>query len=115
MDRQQIDDLVEGYNSILKSEAGAQRALRIARSMVEYEGATAAQAGYNQEAIKGSNKEARDRAEKLYLHEHVGYQVVLQLLEKAEFEAALMTANRKATEAEISLVKAYLYSQAGIE
>jgi len=109
-----IDAEIEGYNSILVAEAEAVRSVASAKDLVEFKRAVYVTDGYATGAIAGKNADERERAEAIYLHDCGPYQVVLGLLQEAEHKLALARADRLATEAEIGLIKAMLYSQARI-
>ena len=105
-------DLAASLGAALENELHAQRVVVQARKHSEYVKAIELERAYDDNLIEGKNADARARSEILFLHDNRRFVVADQSAIDAERIHALETVARKTTEAEVSLTKAWLYSQA---
>jgi len=101
-----INELVESLNAALRNELSAREVMLKADTHADHVKATVLYEAYESKAIKGANKEARDRAEAVFLATSVVYQTALNTARDAQHAHALAKIEVETTRTEISLVKA---------
>ena len=113
MDRKDIDILVDRYVIALKREHSTMQDVAKVESGNVALRASIVASGYADSTIDGKNADIRKAQETTLLAENKDYQAALQVEADAREDLATTTVVRKAIEAEIGLVKAWMYSQSG--
>jgi len=113
MTRNDITTLTRRHAAALHAEAQAARHAAEAKAGLGEIAAIAISEGYRTGKIAGKNADARARAEKLHLAEHVDYRALEAHQARLQEQADAARIRRQAIETEISLTRAWLYSLSG--
>lgn len=113
MTLEEIKDLVKKYDYALQREADKAIDVRIARDAAEFRRAEVLLAAYQSGAIDGKNETMRKMQEAVALDADNALACLETYLRQEEACLSAYEVARKAAETEVSLTKAWLYSQSG--
>jgi hypothetical protein len=113
MDRDEIDVLVDRYTIALEHEHNAIVEAAKVDTANEQLRVAIVGAAYAAGTIDGKNADTRKAQESALMAENKDYQAAVKVATDAQTQVAITGIIRKGIEAEIGLVKAWLYSQSG--
>jgi hypothetical protein len=111
----ELQDLIDRHAEVVEKDAEARKAELVAKNQAAAMKVAALSFAYEEKVVDGKNAEIRKMQEQGALAVDSDYQSAATALEVAECDAIEAAAELAAVAAEVSLTRAYLYSQCKIE